>query len=89
MNAATDTIATLTARIKAAHAVRMARLAPAGTIPAVGQTVIEGNYEQRAEVVAVDSKTVTVRTEDGGTIALFMAQFTSTIRPWRVLPTCA
>jgi hypothetical protein len=89
MNAATNTarpdLATLTARIKAAHAARMARLAPAGTVPHVGQTVIEGNFEQKAEVLAVDGKYVRVRAEGGNVIALFAEQFNTTIRPWRVL----
>ena len=83
-NASAD-IATLTARIKAAHAARMTRLAPAGTVPQIGQTVIEGNFEQRAEVLAVDAKYVRVRTEGGSFVSLFAAQFHTTVRPWRVL----
>ena len=84
MNAVAQTLATITARIQAAHATRMARLAATHTMPKVGDTVVEGNFTRKAEVVEVGTSIVKARDEDG-TFSIMLDSFRSNVRPWRVL----
>lgn len=84
-NTATNDLATLTARIKAAHTARMARLASVGTMPKVGDTVVEGNFLRKGTVVSVDVKVIKV--SDGeSTYPVMPESFRTDVRPWRVLP---
>lgn len=85
MNAArTADLATITARIKAAHSERMALLAPAGTMPKIGCTVVQGNFERKGEVVEVGPSVIKVRDADG-TFPVMTDSFRTSVRPWRVL----
>lgn len=85
MNAARTTdLATITARIKAAHAGRMARLAPMGTMPKIGSTVVQGNFERKGKVIEVGQSIVKVRDAEGD-FPVMIDSFRTTVRPWRVL----
>lgn len=80
---ATD-LAAITARIKAAHAERMSRLAPIGTMPKIGSTVVQGNFERKGEVIEVGSSVVKVRDAEGD-FPVMIDSFRTAVRPWRVL----